>query len=134
MFSSNQKLCISCDDKQLKDVVTLVFDMHKVGDRPPKLAYQVTGDRIAIGRYYDEPEPGWSKFMYETPGIELVLAAIKQFTHDNPSHEYNGGDGSFYPGYLVETVKESLADESDGIKNPWYGIFSVRAYNCYYSK
>lgn len=136
MFHSNQKFCISCDDKQLKDVVTLVLGMYKIGDRPPTLAYQVTGDRIAIGRYFDEPKPGWSKFMYDNPGIDLVLAAIKQFTHDHPSHEYSEGegDGSYRPGYLVEVVEETFADEWKGIKNPWYGIFTVEAYNCYYSK
>ena len=135
MFHSNQKFCISCDEEHLKEVVQLILGMEMFGNRCKPLAYQIAGDRFAVGYYHEEPKPGWTKFMFgEKTGIELILAAIKQFTHDNPSHEYEGGDGSHSPGYLVEVVEQSFADEWKGIKNPWYGIFSVRAYNCYYSK
>lgn len=134
MFHSNQKFCVSCDDKQLKNVISLILEMHKVLDKPQKLAYQITQNSIAIGQYYNDVEPGWNKFMFENPSIEMVLAAVKQFTHDHPSHEYEEGDGSSHPGYLVECVEKSFADEKNGIKKPWYGIFTVTAYNCYYSK
>lgn len=134
MFHSNQKFCVSCDDKQLKDVIALILGMCKISDRGPKLAYQITQDKIAIGKYLDEPAPGWNKFMYENPGIELILAAIKQFTHEHPSHEYEGGDGSHHPGYLVEVMKKSHADEREGVKNPFWCIFTVKAFNCFYSK
>lgn len=135
MFHSNQKFCISCEEEHLEEIVRLILRMEGDKKRCKPLAYQIAGDRFAVGYYYDEPKPGWTKFMFgEKTGVELILAAIKQFAHDNPSHEYDGGDGSFHPGYLVEVVKQSFADEWEGIKNPWYGIFSVRAYNCYYSK
>lgn len=134
MFSSNQKFCVSCTEDQLKGVVELALSMYTVGKRKPSLAYQTTAEKIAIGYFYDEPDKGWNKFMFDDPGMDFVLAAIKQFTKDHPSCEYEGGDGSHYPGYIVELVEGGFASEWDGIKNPCRGIFSVRAFNCYYSK
>ena len=135
MFSSNQKLCISCDEKQLPDVVQLILDMHHKNFRKPKLAYQMTNDkRIVIGYYYTEVQDGWNAFMFEYPNRDMVLAAIKQYTASHPSMRFEGGDGSHSPGFLVEAVVPSFADEHDGIINPQYGIFSVRSYNCFYHK
>lgn len=135
MFHSNQKFCVSCEEEHLGRIVRLILEMDKVLHPRKCLTYQIAGDRFAVGYCYDEPKPGWNKFMFgDNTGVDLILAAIKQFTHDNPSHEYEGGDGSHHPGYLVEVVKRSFADEWQGIKNPLYGIFTVRAYNCYYSK
>lgn len=129
MFHCNQKICITCEHEHLKEVIQLILKMKFDNRKPPNLVYQIAGDKFVVGYSYNEPKDGWNKFMFDKVSTELLVAAIKQFAHDHPSHEYEGGDGSSYPGYLIERVKYS-----DEIKNPYYGIFSVRAFNCYYSK
>lgn len=139
MFSSNQKFCVSCRKEQLKRTIELALWMHD--DRPGGrcLAYQTTQDgRFVIGWYHKEPEPGWNKFMFERPGIDLIVEAVKQFANEHksewPDEEDDMWDGSHGDGYLIEAAPETMSREYNGVKNPFYAIISVRYFSCFYSK
>ena len=134
MFHSNQQFRVSCTKDQLKDVVQLALNMRFGNTEIPGLAYQIVGDKFVVGHYFKATEEGWSKFMFDNASLDFIVAAITQFVNDHPSREYEGGDGSHKPGYIVELVRRGFASEWQGIKNPWYGIFTVRAYNCFYHK
>ena len=141
MFSSNQKFSVSCTEKQLKDVLALALSMRLEHHKNPTLAYQFTDNgKFVIGWCGNEPKKGWTKFPFDRPTDDLLIAMAKQFISTaSPLHrayldEEDFGDGSTHPGYIVEAVKETFADVWEGIQNPFYGIVSIRAFNCYYSK
>lgn len=135
MFSSNQIFSVSCDERQLPGVIKLVLSMDRVSDHKHKLAYQKIADgRIAIGWFFNDCVEGWKPFEFDCPDEELLLAVIKQYVRAYPSDDYEGGDGSHHPGYLVEVADRSFASEYKGIKNSMYAIFTVRAFNCFYHK
>lgn len=129
MFHCNQKLCITCEHEHLKKVIQLILNMKFDDRKHPNLAYQIAGDKFVVGYYYDEPKAGWNKFMFEKVSMDLLLATIKQFVEEHPSKEPKSGDGSYYPGYLIDRPTYA-----DNLKEPYYAIFSVQAYNCYFSK
>lgn len=142
MFSSNQKFSVSCREDQLESVLSLALDMRLQNFNNPTLAYQFTEDgKFAIGWCGSEQKAGWTKFPFDRPSNEMLVAMIKQFIGTTSAlHKYYddeddcGGDGSTHPGYLVEVIKETFADKWEGIRHPEYGIVYIRAYNCYYSK
>ena len=142
MFSSNQKFSVSCREDQLESVLSLALNMRLQNLKEPTLTYQFTEDgKFAIGGYGGEQKSGWVKFPFDRPSNEMLLAMIKQFIGTKSAlHKYYGGedgcggDGSTHPGYLVEVIPETYAEQWEGIQNPWCGIIYVRAFNCYYSK
>lgn len=138
VFSSNQKFCVSCQKEQLRRVIELALWMHDDREGGRNLAYQITKDgRFVIGWYHKEPEAGWNRFMFERPGIDLIVEAVKQFTEGHKSgwsEEDGMWDGFYKDGYLVEETPNMLSDEYNGVKRPFYAIISVRYFSCLYSK
>lgn len=55
------------------------------------------------------------------------------FRLPSPS-DLDGDDGAVNQGYLFEVIPESFAEEENGVKQPFYGLFSVRPFACFYSK
>lgn len=137
MFSSNQKFSVSCEEKQLPGVLALALDMRLSHIKKPTLTYQLTADgKFAIG--WGGEEKGWQKFPFDFPSNEMLVAMIKQFISTAP-HSHNPedddfGDGSTYPGYLVEVIQDSFASDWNGIKSPCYGILYIQRFNCFYHK
>lgn len=72
--------------------------------------------------------------MFERPSIGLIVEAAKQCAEEHPAKSERFWDGGYEQGYLVEAIPEMMSDEYDGVKNPFYGIISVRSYECFYSK
>lgn len=143
MFSSNQRFSVSCRENQLEDVISLALNMRLANHKNPTLAYQFTNDgKFAIGWCEEKPKEGWTKFPFDRPSNEMLIAMIKQFVSTTSAlHRYitddiddDGGDGTARPGYLVSVIEETFADTWEGIRNPFCGIIYVRAFNCYYSK
>ena len=137
MFSSNQVLSISCPDKHLEQTLRYVLDF---ADYDPKgkiaLGYQFTKDhRICIGLISTIEKSRWKPFMYERPDIDFIAAAIRNYIRQYPAKsDFDGDDGAVNQGYLFEVIPESFAEEENGVKQPFYGLFSVQPFACFYSK
>ncbi len=135
MFSSNQKFAVSCDARQLEDVVMFALRMEDDRGVNRTLAYQITQDgRFVLGWYNKEPEDGWKKFPFENPSIGLIVELAKQTAKEHPAKHKEMWDGLYEDGYLVERTEKSMGHERDGIREPFYGIISVRSFSCFYAK
>lgn len=134
MFSSNQILQISGDlnhENELKNA--LEFALNLDNTRLESIVYQITEDRrYCIGWYYENIPDGWTKFQFDF-NSEIVAKIIAQHLEKFPKEE-GFWDGSYSKGFLMKIIDESLANESNGIKNPFYGIVSFEPYTCFYSK
>lgn len=138
MFSSNQVFTVSCDDTQLETVLCTAISMHETGnvERFLKTAvYQTTDRKIALGWCSSEPANGWNKFPLGAPTMEMVLALVRQFCKEHPVRGEHFWDGSYRQGYIIKAIPEDMGDKNeDGVKSPFYGIFTIEAYENFYSK
>ena len=146
MFSSNQILEISgCLDHSNELSSALEFALKTSGnlssfarkEKPSKCVYQITEDgRYCIGwNCHDKIENGWNEFQFDFD-LSIISQIIAQFLkkHAGKAKCPNYGDGSYAPGFIMKAIPLSMASESNGIKNPFYGIVEFMPYVCFYSK
>lgn len=144
MFSSNQLLEISgCLDHKNELLSALEFALKFSDDLSSfknetkadiRCVYQITQDgRYCIGKAYGKPKDGWNEYQFDFD-ISIISQIIVQFLkkQNAPCSDY--GDGAYAKGFIMRAIPESMADEKDGIKNPFYGIVEFRPYPCFYSK
>lgn len=142
IFSSNQILQISgCLDhkNELEKALefAISFDGYDVAftkegyDRGCRLSYQITKDgKYCIG--WGDTEDGWTEYQFR-PSVTILSEIIRQHLEDFPVEDY-GYDGSYDKGFLIKAIDETMADEWENIKKPFYGIISIEPYTCFYSK
>lgn len=137
MFSSNQRLEVSGRLSSVTDVFrSLKFALSSYNDNELELNslyYQITNDgKFCVGCCY-VPVDCWSKVEQES--LEDFASKIYSFLReqevDNP---YKYADGSSHKGFLMKAIPESLADDANGIKKPFYGIVSFESFYSYYSQ
>lgn len=133
MFSSNQKLEISGEYDQLKSV--LEFAIKLDGTDLNKLCYQITEDgKFCIGSGWTNEIPsGWEKFQFDFD-FDIVSKIIIQFLSKQKQKNMLPFDGSIEKGFVMRVIPETFSDFQDGIKNPFNGIVSFKAFTCFYSK
>lgn len=135
MFSSNQVLEISGDLGHINDLKdALEYALKKSGwhecftraEKPAKCCFQITeyGD-YCIGWFC---ERGWTEFQFDYD-IDVISKIIVNHLKKQDVQSYNS-DGSNSKGYLMKSVEYN----SEGVKEPFYGIVKFSAYNCYYAK
>jgi hypothetical protein len=133
MFSSNQKLEISGTYEQLKSA--LEFALKLDGTDLEDLCYQITEDgKFCLGWWTTNgSERGWEKFQFDFD-TDIVSKIIIQFLSKQKQKGYAGFDGSTEKGFVMSAIPETFSDFENGIKNPFYGIVSFKAFTCFYSK
>lgn len=142
MFASNQKLKISgCLEHQGELFEALTFALKFSGelecfarnDRPATCVYQITDDgRYCIGWAFEGIKEGWKEFGFDFD-LDIISEIITKYLRKQEK-EVGIPDGAYHKGFLMKVIKETMADEKDGIKNPFYGIVSFEPYTCFYSK
>ena len=144
MFSSNQILEISGNlviPNELE--LALEFALKYSGydknmlqdeiDRGCKLVYQITKDgRYCIGWGFESIPTGWNKYPF-TFNIKQVSSIIKEHLESFQIKETSRSGGTYTKGFVMQCINESLENEKDGIKNPFYGIVCFKPYTCFYS-
>lgn len=133
MFSSNQKLEVSGEYDQLKSA--LEFALKLEGTDFDDLCYQTTEDgKFCIGWMSGNGLAlGWKRFQFDFD-LEIVSRIIVQFLSKQKRDKFSGFDGSTVGGFIMKAIPETFSDTLDGIKNPFYGIVSFKAFTCFYSK
>ena len=144
MFSSNQILEISGSLSHRNELESaLKFALKYSGeaknmkqkeiDRGCKLLYQITDDgKFCIGWGFEEIPEGWQEYPFKFE-IDIVGKIIRQYLGIFPKEE-NIWAGAYEKGFIMKSIEESMSDEQDGIKNPFYGIVYFKPYTCFYSK
>ena len=147
MFSSNQVFQISGaldHQDELKNALEFALKMSGEIDcftrqkNPATCVYQITKDsRYCIGWAFTDngtkPLPnGWSEFPFEFD-IDIISRIIAKHL-EKQEIVRDIWDGGYSKGFLMKVIEESLASESDGIKNPFHGIVQFEHYTCFYSK
>lgn len=135
-FSSNQIFQISCSKSQLKSVLAFALNLDNDKQvRAKHLVYQTTEDgKFAIGWFHLKPKAGWQILVSPTPSVDLLTEAAIQYLKDYQDNTDECFDGFYEQGYLVKAIKETMAPEMEGIKNPFYGFVTIQAYKLFYSK
>ena len=146
MFSSNQILevsgCLSHSGElcsALEFALKFSDDLSSFKNETKadiRCVYQITQDgRYCIGKAYGKPKDGWNEYQFDFD-VSIISQIIVQFLKKQsikaPCPDY--GDGAYAEGFIMKAIPESMADESNGIKNPFYGIVEFRPYACFYSK
>lgn len=144
MFSSNQILEVSGSLHNTEYLYTaLEFALKLSGyinsftvtrkDKPSKCVYQITEDgRYCIGWAYGEVEKGWSEFPFEFDLSIISQIIIKHLQKQEIKKDI--WEGSYEKGFLMKYVVDSLSDERNGIKKPFYAIVEFCPYTCFYAK
>lgn len=142
MFSSNQVLEISgCLIHSGELVSALEFALNTSGDsnaftrsdKPSKCVYQITEDgRYCLGWAFNEIKKGWNEFQFDFD-INIIAQIISQHLQKQKVEE-GMWDGSYYKGFIMKVIPESMGSESNGIKEPFFGIVEFAPYTCFYSK
>ena len=131
MFSSNQILQISGDlghQDELHNALQYVIERYGSEVR----SFQITADgRYAIG-WADHKPDIWTNYPFET-SVEILEPIIRKFLNKQIVKD-DGWDGGYYKGFLIKSVRESMGDEGNGIKEPFYTIVTIEPYTCFYSK
>lgn len=135
MFSSNQKLEISGTYDQLKSALGFALELD--GTDLDALGYQITEDgQFCIGwlsRWSNEIPSDWEKFQFDFD-IDIVSKIIIQFLSKQKQKNMPGFDGTTEKGFIMRAIPETFSNFENGIKNPFYGIVSFKAFTCFYSK
>lgn len=142
MFASNQILEISgCFDDRDALKNALEFALKASGklnvftrtQEPAICVFQVTKDgKYCIGSTFKEID-GWIEYPFDFD-IDIITAIAEQHLKKVETSPLYEGDGSYRKGFLLKVIPETFASELNGIKNPYYGILSIEAYDAYYSK
>lgn len=142
MFSSNQKLELSGDlalRNQLEDALlfALKFSDHDKNMDPAeiargcKLVYQISKDKkYCIGWGFEKVPEGWTEYPFDF-AIDIVAKIIRQHLEKCTYKDMNSYiGGSTEKGFLMKQINVN----TQGIKNPFYGIVSFEPYTCFYAK
>ncbi len=140
MFSSNQILEVSGDLSHSDDLYNAIEFALKASDHDftkpntkSKCVYQITDDgRYCIGWAYETVEKGWTEFQFDFD-LSIISQIISQHLRKQEI-EKDIWDGGYNRGFFMKAIPESMGDEYNGIKNPFYGIVSFEPYTCFYSK
>lgn len=140
MFSSNQVLEISGDINHTNDLYNaLEFALKLSGhdftaqNSKAKCVYQITDDgRYCIGWSYETAEKGWTEFQFDFD-LSIISQIIAQFLRKQENRR-DIWDGMYSKGFIMKSITESMSDEYNGIKSPFYGIVEISPYTCFYSK
>lgn len=143
MFSSNQILKVSgCLSHSGELYNALEFALKASDDLSSfnnvtkadiRCVYQVTNDgRYCIGKSYGKPKDGWSEYPFDFDLSIISQIIIKHLEKQNIERDI--WDGSYAKGFIMQAIPESMSDEYNGIKNPWYCIVEFSPYTCFYSK
>lgn len=130
MFSSNQIFKVSGDMRQLESAIEFAVNMF---DKPRNLCYQITDDgKYCLGW---SAQDGWLPLPFDF-NAHIVAEIVKQHLakHEPEESEYDYMDGGTGDGFLMEVIPNTFSDEEDGIKNPFYGIVSIKSFKNYYAK
>lgn len=143
MFSSNQVLEISgCLEPKGELLSALEFALkfsdnlssfNNVTKADIKCVYQITEDgRYCIGKAYSKPKDGWNEYPFDFD-LSIISQIIAKHL-EKQSVKDGGWDGCYDKGFIMKAIPESMGEEYNGIKNPWYGIVEFSPYTCFYSK
>lgn len=138
MFSSNQVLEVSGDLTHSDDLYNALGFAIKTSDSDftnsdteLKCVYQITEDgRYCIGWLYGKIVEGWNEFQFDFD-LNIISQIISQHLM---KQEIKEGilDGRYKKGFIMKAIPESMANEYNGIKNPFYGIVEFKPYTCFY--
>ena len=141
MFSSNQVLEISgsLDNEELYNA--LKFALESSGhlncftrtNQPSTCVYQITEDgRYCIGWAFEGAKDGWREFPFDFD-LNIISQIVEKHLE---KQEITKGiwAGTYRKGFIMKSIPESLAMNSDGIKYPFYGIAVFSPFTCFYSK
>ena len=143
MFSSNQILevsgCLSHND-ELYNALEFALkasdnlsSFNNITKADIRCVYQVTNDgRYCIGKSYGKPENGWNEYPFDFDLSIISQIIIKHLEKQNIERDI--WDGTYSKGFIMKAIPESMDNEYNGIKNPWYGIIEFSPYTCFYSK
>lgn len=140
MFSSNQILEVSGDLSHGNDLYNALEFALKTSDydftKPnikSKCVYQITEDgRYCIGWAYKTVKKGWSEFQFDFD-LSIISQIISQYLSKQKVAE-DIWDGGYNKGFIMKAIPESMGDEYNGIKNPYYAIVEFKPYTCFYSE
>lgn len=139
MFASNQVLSISgqLTEKSLYNALAFAINvsgnMQSFIEKNTQCVYQITDDeKYCIGWAYGAIPSGWEKFEFEF-SLKDITNSIMDYLIPQKLEE-DIWDGLYRKGFLMEAIPESISDISDGVKSPFYGIVSFKAFTCFYSK
>ena len=142
MFSSNQILEFSGSLSHSGELYNALefalkasgnLDRFTRADKPSKCVYQITEDgRYCIGWAFDKIEKGWTEFPFDFDLNIISQIIIKHLEKQKIDRDI--WDGGYSKGFIIKAIPESMASESNGIKNPFYGIVEFSPYTCFYSK
>ena len=140
MFSSNQEFKISGDFSQLKHALRFALEYSETRN----FCFQRTGDSYCIGwmtknsKGEYEPEKGWNKYQFDFD-YDIVAKIVEQeirkiATETKVEDPFSYADGSSSLGFIIENIRNLFSDEWHGIKNPFYGIITIKPFYNYYAK
>lgn len=143
MFSSNQVLLLSgpLDGPDLEQALAFALEFSDqlagFGTESAKSCpvYQITADgKFCIGwRLKSRTLPHWADFP-----VPYTAKQIAGRIRDHLRPMYSGPQytscGVWKSGFLMSVISESMASESQGVKNPFYGIVSFEVFPVFYSK
>lgn len=140
MFSSNQEFRISGDFTLLKQA--LRFALEYSGQR--NFCFQRTEDSYCIGWMTmnsngdHEPQKGWNKYQFDFD-YDIVAKIVEQELRKiakemNVEDPFMYADGGSSLGFIIENIPGLFSDEWHGIKNPFYGIITIKPFYNYYAK
>ena len=132
MFSSEQIFKVSGEMDQLE--MAIKFAVSMFGKSNNGLSYQITKDgKYCIGWHVEESE-GWKAFPFDFDA-HIVSEIVKQHIGKQECEDpYSWSDGSSEKGFLMEAIPQLFSDEHDGIRNPFYGIVSIKPFMNFYAK
>lgn len=141
MFSSNQILKISGSLTNNDLLYALEFALNTSGNlecftrcsNPSKCVFQITEDgRYCLGWGYKEIPKGWKEYPFDFD-VKIISQIIVNYLNKSEIEE-GIYDGSYEKGFLMQNIVETMGDEWNGIKKPFYGIVEFSPFTCFYSK
>ena len=134
MYSSDQRIVITCDSQQVEKVIEFFLYMHSERPTREKLCYQIGPEgTMVIGWYGDKPDTGWTPFMFESMSTKLLAEIIKQHVRLNEPKNESICDTT-EKGFLFTTLHEDWKNAKEWIKEPFYAIFIVKPYEIGYDQ
>ena len=140
MFASNQVLQVSgslSHKDEIKHALQFAIEMSgwmgpmTRAEKPCKCVYQITDDgKYCIG--WGGEQKGWTEFPFDFD-IDIMAQIIAKHL-SKQKLVYEGGDGSYSAGFLMQTLKGQPYEERVKIKSANYCIVTFEPYTCYYSK
>ena len=144
MFSSNQILEISgnlsdFNNEEIYNALEFALKLSRNlenftrKNEPSKCVYQITKNgKYCIGWAYNGVKDGWNEFPFDFDLNIISLIIAKHLKNQKVNEDI--WDGSYAKGFIMKVIPETLSDEYEGIKNPFYGIVEFSPYTCFYSK